>query len=1179
MESDTAMAVFVAAWRSASRNTPRHRAVRRSAHARSLTLPSPLAEGLRVRCANCQSDLLEGKKFCHACGTPVTRRCVRCGAEVATEYRFCTDCGEPLADPPPAAPQPPPSVDDRLTRHIPADLAGKIRNAGGGVAGERKFVTVLFCDLVGSTSIAERLDPEEYHDLLDEYLELAFREVYRVEGIVNQLSGDGFMALFGAPVAHEDAPHRAVSAALAICATVPGLSEELGRRKGLELRVRIGIHTGPVVVGVVGSDLKTDYSAIGDTTNLAARLQSLAEPGTVLISQTTERLVRGFFETRARGPLQVKGKSQPVAAFEAVRASGIDTPMAIAEARGLTPLVGRDAELAQIVGCFRRIAERLPQVVAVVGIAGSGKSRLVYEFRQRLAGEEHLFFEARCSSLSQSLPYAPIAGMLRQFFEIAPGEPAAAAREKIIARIGAIEGSLEAYVPYLWRLLGVSGDGLDDRPAEEMKRGTIEAVCRLAGAAAERAPALLVVEDLHWMDEPSREMIEVAVSRLRHDRMMILTSHRLDFEPAWRMQAAFTRLTLRRLPDAEAAAIARAVAGGPLPAELERSIVGRAEGNPFYVEELTRALLEEGALLRGEHEVRLARPLSEIRVPATVHEVLAARIDRLGAAAKRVVQVASVLGRQFRSTDLGALLGAEGIAVERELGALERRGIVHRKSALSDDEYRFGESLTQEVAYEGLLLKERRQLHDRVAALVLASPGEPTAERSALVAQHLARGEDRARAIEALLGAARDAERLPSYRTAAGLYREGWEIAERAISERRDGVERFRRLAVQCALGLSRMAAIYNAADLRVVEPVAALAVEIARELGDGEAHAALLSLLGNALASAGRERFAEGLRLAEEGVAAAAEAGLGAQSMLVARGVAWIYLIDGRFDLAERATAQVIEAGERAGYREKLADLYFAGVFMRNNLLLHRDRLDAALAAMEDTHRLAVEAGNRTVQAGTSGLLAWMHLEQGRNVEASAWAERSLELAQAIGNVGSTRTAATVIVLARAALGETPPTASIVELIEMGRLNPADLALKSHLVTEALIALGDLRRAQDVADLAYAYAGGRLRALWATLALGQVKSRLGPAASKEAEEWTRRALRLATEIGSRWGLAAASLALAELASERGDLAETQRLCERALGLGRDIGLVRLVQRAERLLAVEPDEAADLRRA
>jgi class 3 adenylate cyclase/ABC-type lipoprotein export system ATPase subunit len=1117
-----------------------------------------------VRCGGCQRELVEGTKFCPDCGTPASGRCPSCGAEVGTRSRFCTECGQGLGAAA-SRPAPRPSEDDRLTRHIPPDLARKIRDTGGGVAGERKLVTVLFCDLVGSTSIAERLDPEEYHDLLDEYLEVAFREVYRLEGIVNQIAGDGFMALFGAPVAHEDAPHRAVSAALAVRDAVAQLSQDVRRRLSLDLHVRVGVHTGPVVVGAIGSNLKMDYSAIGDTTNLAARLQSLAEPDTVLVSQTTERLVRGFFEMRPRGPLEVKGKSQPVAAFEVVAASGIDAPMAIARARGLTPLVGRDAELAQLLACFRRVPEELPQVVAIVGDAGSGKSRLVYELRERLAGETYLLFEARCSSLSQALPYAPISGMLRQFFEIAPGEPAAEARAKIVARIGSVERSLDVWFPYLCRLLGVTGGALEDQPAEEVKRGTIEAVCRLTGAVAQTAPALLVVEDLHWLDEDSREMIEIAVSRLRRDRMMILATHRPEFQPTWNTQAALTRLTLRRLADDEAAAIARAVVGGRLPAELERSIVTRAEGNPFYVEELTRSLLEEGVLLRGEREVRLARPLSEIRVPATVHEVLAARLDRLGAAAKRVLQVASVLGRQFRPAELRALVGEEGISIERELEGLERRGILHRK-ALGSDEYRFGESLTQEVAYEALLLKERRQLHDKVAAMVLATPGDTTAERSALLAHHLARGEDRARAVEALLTAARDAERFPSYRTAAGFYREGWEIAEAAAGDRRDAAERFHRLALQCGLGFCRMAAIYSAADLRAAEPIGLRAVEIARGLGDAEVRAALLSLLGNALSGAGRERFAEALRLAEGGVAAAEEAGLGAQSVLVARGVAWIYLVDGRFDLAEQATARMIETCERAGYREKLADPYFAAAFMRSSLLFYTAPLDTTLEALEEMYRLALQAGNRTAQAGASGTSSWILLELGRATEAEVRAAQALDLAQSIGNVSAARTAAAVLTLSRVALGAAPPP-SAAERIESDRANPADIALKGVLVTEALVSIGDLRRAEELAELGYRYAGGRLRELWAMLAVGYVKSSLGIAERLEAGEWTKRALAIATEIGSRWSIAAASLAAAERALDRGDRGARDKLCADALRLGRELRLVRLIERAERLLA------------
>ncbi len=359
------------------------------------------------------------------------------------------------------------------------------------------------------------------------------------------------------------------------------------------------------------------------------------------------------------------------------------------------------------------------------------------------------------------------------------------------------------------------------------------------------------------------------------------------------------------------------------------------------------------------------------------------------------------------------------------------------------------------------------------------------------------------------------------------------------------------------------MAAIYTAADLRVVEPVVMRGIEIARELGDAETRAALLSLLGNALTGAARQRFAEGLRLAEEGVAVAEEAGLSVP--LVARGVSWINFIDGRFEAAERATERAMEASVRAGHREKLSDLYFAGLFMHNHLLFHRGPLDQALGAMEETYRLAVKAGNRTVQAGTTALIAWMHFEREQYAEANELAGRFLELAQPLGNVGGTRTAAAILVLARAALGEPPPTTAG-ELLEMEGLNPSDLAIKSHLVSEALIAIGDLRRAADLADLAYRHAGGRLRELWATLALGEVKSLLGPTARKEAEEWIRRAGGLATEIGSRWGIAATSLAAARASLERGDHRAGEAHGNRALNVAREIGFVRLARRAERIL-------------
>src|SRR2546428_9237655 len=331
-----------------------------------------------MRCAACGAELIAGKKFCHACGAPVAVQCRGCGATIDPDFRFCPGWGlQQNAAVHDGAPPPATDAFTRLSRHIPTGLAHKIRATQAAIAGERKQVTVLFCDLVGSTAIAAGLDPEEYHDLLDRYLEIVCREVYRFEGIVTHLAGDGLMALFGAPLAHEDAPQRAVRAAL-------GIHEALARFSGTEgvaLRARIGINTGPVVVGTVGNDLKMDYTAIGDTTNLAARLQSLAEPGTILISETTHRLVRGFFQVRPLRPLAIRGKSERVPAYEVLGRSELVTPMAIASERGLTPLVGRAAELAQLKACYRRLGNRA-QILSVVADAFAAKPRMRCEVTQ-----------------------------------------------------------------------------------------------------------------------------------------------------------------------------------------------------------------------------------------------------------------------------------------------------------------------------------------------------------------------------------------------------------------------------------------------------------------------------------------------------------------------------------------------------------------------------------------------------------------------------------------------------------------------------------------------------------------------------------------------------------------------------------------------------------------------------
>jgi class 3 adenylate cyclase len=1101
-----------------------------------------------MRCTRCETELIPGKRFCHTCGARAGVACPECGASVAPEFRFCPDCGLELG-----------AEARRTAPEMPESLAHKILAVQDAVAGERKQVTVLFCDLAGSTAIAERLDPEEYHDLLDEYLALAFREIYRLEGIVTHSAGDGLMALFGAPVAHEDAPQRAVRAARAIRDALDGLNARRAAELGVELRARMGIHTGPVVVGTVGSDLKMDYTAIGDTTNLASRLESLATPGTILVSQSTHRLVRGFFAMRAAGPFRVKGKTDPVVAHEVLGEASAATPMTVAAERGLTPLVGRDEELAQLDACFRRLEGNLAQVVAVVGEAGLGKSRLLYEFRRRLEGEPVSFFEGRCSALGQAVPYSPFLYMLKHYFGLLPSDDVDRACTKVAERLGeaSAEKALHEY-PALSRLLGLAPGGAGEAGSEELKRETVDAVTRLLLAESEEAPVVMMIEDLHWIDDASRELLESLVARLGDARLMALVTHRPEDRAAWRTRAALTQLVLRRLSDDDVRTIVRAVGGGPLPEELERLLIAKAEGSPFCAEEIARSLVEEGHLVSDNGAPRLTRPLEEVRIPATVHEVVAARLDRLRPQAKRVLQVAAVLGRQFRRDQLAALLAAEGLDVDRALAELEQRGIVHRKHQLAGDEYRFGESVTQEVAYEGLLLKQRRQLHERIGALLEAEPGTMTAERAALLAHHLARGDDRARAFGALLQAAEHAERLPSYRTAVDFYRRAWELADVEPMD-----ERARRATLLATAGLARLGVLYGWPPLPEAAPAARRARELAEALGDVEALAATLYFLGVITMLSEPAGFARGLALTEEAVVVAERAGLRGLVVRLSRGLALNHALDGRFDLARRTMDWILDELDRSPQN---ADLHLAARWLSYNIHYFADELDEAAAGALEIHALAVRAPNRTVTAGTAATLAQIHFLRAEYAEALRWADESLGVAEAIGNVSGFPGPAAVGLASRVELGVPTEAKRYLGLLDQALAAGNAVWTNLRFLSDALLAVRDLDRAARFVEAlrAHPIGSGRLRQVYEATVVGDLLRHLGR--HEDAARHLAHALALGELIGARSALAGALVGAGELALARGDEPTALRHLTRAADLADALGLVRYQQRIGRLL-------------
>jgi class 3 adenylate cyclase/tetratricopeptide (TPR) repeat protein len=639
--------------------------------------------------------------------------------------------------------------------YTPKHLADKILITRSALEGERKQVTVLFADVVGFTTLAEQLDPEIVHDLINRCFEGITAEVHRFEGTINQYTGDGVMALFGAPIAHEDSPRRAVHAALGIQRAIRGVAQALQAEPGLTLQMRIGIHTGLVVVGKIGDDLRMDYTAVGDTTNLAARLQQMAQPGSVVISAATQQHVAGFFETGDLGEMPVKGRA-PVRAFEVFRPRGRRTRFDVAVERGLTPLVGRERELAMLRERFHEVKAGRGQVVGIAGEAGLGKSRLVLEFRRALAqaGETVTWLEGHCISFGQASPFLPLIELLRENFQIDEfdGEPEIIAKvERGMRRMG----ELEAYIPAIRSLLSVDpGDAafaVMDGPARRQHLFTALRALSLRGA--QLRPLALVIEDLHWIDTSSEEFLNAILDTVAGVPLLLLVTYRIGYTPPFGSRSFYTTLTLHSFSEAETLAMAGHVLGTEqFPTELQTALMAKAEGVPLFIEEVTRTLLDLGVVQREDGVYRLVKGLSEVSVPDTIQEIIMARLDRLGDDGKRTVQLASVIGRQFLVRLLARVAGLshrlEGLL--RELQALE---IIYEQGLLPEPAYIFKHAVIQDVAYQSLLMQRRKALHRAVGEAIEALYQDRLEEHYAELAHHFTQGE----VWEKALGYARQA--------------------------------------------------------------------------------------------------------------------------------------------------------------------------------------------------------------------------------------------------------------------------------------------------------------------------------------------------------------------------------------------------------------------------------------
>ena len=676
-----------------------------------------------MQCSRCRHENSDGAKFCGECGTRLELACPACATLNPPANKFCQQCGGTMA-----------AADVRFASpdtYTPSHLARKILTARTSLAGERKTVTVLFADLKGSLELLVDRDPEDARALLDAVIERLMEAVHRFEGTVNQVMGDGIMALFGAPVAHEDHAVRACYAALRMQRAVAQYAEEVRRRQGLDVQIRVGINSGEVVVRSVGSDLNVEYTAVGQTTHLAARMEQLARPGTSMITEATRRLADRHIEVESRGPVPIKGMRQPVEVWELCGAAPASRLQSSANA--LTRFLGREDELVRLEALLDRVTERQGQVVAIVGEAGVGKSRLLAEFRRRLAGRSVTWLEGHCVPYGHAMPYLPVLEMLRQHCGLAEDDRPEIVAVKLRACLREAGLDPDEDAPHLLPLLGLA-DATSGRARapEAMQARSFELLRRLMLGSRHR-PLVMVVEDLHWVDAISEDYAASLVERVGAAPMLLVFSYRPGYRPRWIDRSSGTQLALTPLGPAESRAIVRASA---LPAEATERILDRAEGNPLFLEELARAAAGAGG--RGP----------DVPLPDTVHDVLSARVDHLPETARRVLQCAAVLGRQFSARLLRAVWdGSEGHLDEhlRELGRLE---FLEERFGAGEPTFVFKHALVQDVIYGSLLERQRRAVHGRAAR---ALEGFHAGRLDAVVeplAHHFARGDDPERAAE-----------------------------------------------------------------------------------------------------------------------------------------------------------------------------------------------------------------------------------------------------------------------------------------------------------------------------------------------------------------------------------------------------------------------------------------------
>jgi class 3 adenylate cyclase/tetratricopeptide (TPR) repeat protein len=1054
--------------------------------------------------------------------------------------------------------------------YTPPHLTEKILASRPALEGERKQVTVFFADIKDSTRLIEGLDPEAAQRLLDPALHMMMDAVHRYEGTVNQVLGDGLMALFGAPIAHEDHALRACYAALALQSAIRPSAEEVRRTHGMRLQLRVGLNSGEVVVRAIGNDLHTDYSAVGQHTHLAARMEQLATPGSILLTAATLRLVEGLVRVNALGPMPVKGLTDPVEVFELVGTSALRRRFQAATARGLTRFVGRQTELEVLRQTLAQAGAGHGQVVAMVGEAGVGKSRLVYEFAHSHHTPGWLVLESASVSYGKATAYFPVVDLLKRYCHIEDSDEPRTVRAKVTGQVLTLDDALQDTIPAVLSLLEALPE---DSPflaldPPQRRRRTLEALKRLLLRESQAQPMLLVFEDLHWIDSETQALLDTLVESLPTVCLLLLVNYRPEYQHGWGSKTYYTQLRLDPLPPASAEDFLQALLGDdPGLAPLKQLLIARTQGNPFFLEESVRTLVETGVLVGTPGAYGLALALPTIHVPATVQAVLAARIDRLPPEEKRLLQTAAVIGTEVPCALFQAIAELPEADLHRGLAHLQAAELLYEASLFPELIYTFKHALTHEVAYNSLLLERRRVLHARIVELLEQLAPERLVEQVELLAYHALRGEVWDKALAYFRQAGEKAMARSAHREAGGYFEQALSALShlpetRATHEQAIDLHLALCSALSASGNLGRILACLREAE------TLAVALDDPRRLAQASRFLSRHFCLTGA--------YDQAIAAAQRAIAFATASGDVVLHALANNYLARAYHPQGTYRRAIDCLRQAVAFLEGTQRHERFGLPFLPAVQSRVWLAACHGELGTFAEGRpfgEEGLRIAEAAAHPPSLMFASWGAGLLALRQGDLSRALPWLEQAMDICQNTEFLSNFPLIAAALGAVYTLCGRIADAVSL-----LTRAMEQSTAMESvHFETlcslplgEAQVLAGRLEEAHALAERTLTLAcehQERGNQAYALRLLGDIAARRGPPESESAEAHYRQALALAEELGMRPLVAHCHLGLGTLYGRIGRVEPARAELTAAIELYRAMDMTFWVRQAEDALA------------